>query len=232
MKEFFRGISRALGVGVGYLPIAMSFGAVSIQSGLSDTAAVGMSLWVYAGAAQFAALEGVRQNLSWLSIVLTMLLMNLRHIPMSLATKGIFSDFSRGQQLVLFHGLTDEAFALDLSDKPRGQSQPKASLPYYVGIHLFCWASWVIGTWLGCKLGSLLPERWLQFALPSLFLYLLSDGMSRYWSRDVLVLLGVGIALVLATQQLGAFGVLMSIIGVAALASFLPGLDKSTRSSS
>jgi len=221
MKEFKRGISRAFGVAVGYLPIAMSFGAVSVQSGLSDVAAVSMSLWVYSGAAQFAALEGVRQNLSWLSIVLTMLLMGLRHIPMSLATKGIFGKFSRIQQLVLFHGL-----ALDLSDEPRGQSQSNASFSYYAGIHLFCWASWVIGTWLGCQLGSQLPERWLHFALPSLFLCLLSDGMSRRWSRDTLVVLGVGIALVLVTQQLGSVGILLSIIGVSVLASLLPGMNE------
>lgn len=226
MKEFKRGISRALGVAVGYLPIAMSFGAVSVQSGLSDGAAVSMSLWVYSGAAQFAALEGVRQNLSWLSIVLTMLLMGLRHIPMSLATKGIFGKFSRVQQLVLFHGLTDEAFALDLSDEPHGQSQSGASFSYYAGIHLFCWASWVIGTWLGCQLGSQLPERWLHFALPSLFLCLLSDGMSRRWSRDTLVVLGVGTALVLVTQQLGSVGILLSIIGMSVLASLLPGMNE------
>lgn len=225
MKEFFKGITRALGVGFGYFPIAMSFGAVSIQSGLSDTAAVGMSLWVYAGASQFAALEGVRQNLSWFSIVLTMLLMNLRHIPMSLATKGIFGNFGWGNQLALFHGLTDEAFALDLSDEPRG-------LSYYAGIHLFCWASWVIGTWLGCQVGSQLPQRWLHFALPSLFLCLLSDGISRRWSREVLIVLGVGIAFVLATQQLKAFGILVSIIGVSVVASFLPGLDESKRGAS
>jgi predicted branched-subunit amino acid permease len=86
MQDFLKGVNRALGVGVGYVPIAISFGALATRSGLSDTAAVVMSVWVYAGAAQFAALEGIRQNLSWLSIVLTMLLMNLRHIPMSLAT--------------------------------------------------------------------------------------------------------------------------------------------------
>jgi len=99
-----------------------------------------MSVWVYAGAAQFAALEGIKQDLFWVSIVLTMLLINLRHIPMSLARERIFNRFGLGERLFLAHGLTDEAFALDITSKPRSHF-------YYFGIHTLCWLSWISGTW-------------------------------------------------------------------------------------
>lgn len=214
MQEFLKGINRALGVGVGYVSIAISFGALATQSGLSDAAAVIMSVWVYAGAAQFAALEGIRQNLSWLSIVLTMLLMNLRHIPMSLAINQIFSRFDREQQLFLAHGLTDEAFALDVSDQPR-------SWRYYAGIHLFCWLSWILGTWLGCQLGQQIPPQWLQFALPSLFICLLIDSI-RSWNQQLILILLAGVVLVLSLQYIGTLGILLAILGVSFIASTLP----------
>lgn len=35
MDEFFQGIHRALGVGVGYFPVAMSFGALATGVGRS-----------------------------------------------------------------------------------------------------------------------------------------------------------------------------------------------------
>lgn len=211
MQEFLKGINRAIGVGAGYMPIAIGFGALAKQSELSDAAAVGMSVWVYAGAAQFAALEGIRQNLSWFSIVVTMLLMNLRHIPMSLAIKPIFSRFEGKQQLLLAHGLTDEAFALDVSDKPR-------SWHYYTGIHLFCWLSWIFGTWVGTHVGQQIPAQWLQFALPSLFLCLLIDSI-KTWNQQTIITILTGIVLVLTLQNVGTLGILLSILGVATVAT-------------
>lgn len=214
MHDFFKGIYRALGVGIGYFSVAMSFGALATQVGLSMPAAVTMSIWVYAGAAQFAALEGVKQDLFWASIVLTMLLINLRHIPMSLASNRIFERFGRGQRLFLAHGLTDEAFALDISGKPRSQS-------YYIGIHSLCWLTWISGTWIGCQLGAKLPVQWLSFALPSLFICLLVDSIGDRPSREWLVV-AIGVALVLVTQSWGTLGFLLSILGVAGVAARSP----------
>ena len=225
MQEFLKGMSRVLGVVAGFVPIAMSFGAVSIQAGLSQSATVGMSMWVFAGASQFAAIEGVRQHLSTLSIVLTMLVINLRHIPMSLAASKTYNRFSFSKQLLLFHGLIDETFALELSDELRPFS-------YYVGMHFCCWVSWVIGTWLGCQLGVIIPTKWLLFALPSLFISLLSNGVISYRNREIFIVLGVGIALVLATKQLGSFGLLLSIVGVSVVAAFCPGLNQPTKEAS
>ncbi|OWY67584.1 AzlC family protein [cyanobacterium TDX16] len=214
MQEFLKGIHRALGVGVGYFPVAMSFGALATGVGLSVPAAVTMSIWVYAGAAQFAALEGVKQDLFWMSIVLTMLLINLRHIPMSLASERIFNSFGLKQQLFLAHGLTDEAFALDITSKPRSHF-------YYFGIHILCWLSWISGTWLGCQIGAKLPVQWLSFALPSLFICLLVESIGDRLSREWLVV-AIGVGLVLVTQDWGTWGFLLSILGVTCVAVVLP----------
>lgn len=221
MQEFLRGCSRVLGVIAGFLPIAMSFGALSVQSGLSVAATMGMSIGLYAGASQFAAIEAVRQHLPWFSIVLTVLIINLRHIPMSLAaSRQIYSRFGWGKRWLLAHGLVDETFALEMSDDP----QP---FLYYMGMHVSCWVAWAIGTFLGCQVGLLLPAQWFQFALPGLFLYLLVDNVRRRWQRELAIVLGAGIALTLATRSLGSTGILLSILGVTAIACCFPRLIQS-----
>ncbi|MGB3136534.1 MAG: AzlC family ABC transporter permease [Nodosilinea sp.] len=224
--EFFSGVSRALGVVAGFLPIAMSYGAVSVQAGLSPLATVGMSVWVYAGASQFAAIEGIRQGLSGVSILLTMLIINLRHIPMSLSVHNVYKRFGRGQQWLLSHGLIDETFALEMTGQPR-------PFAHYLGMHMCCWVSWIAGSWLGCQVGMQLPEQWLRFALPGLFLCLLVDNLrssagaaprDRWWPH-IGIVLGVGVALVLVTQPFGSLGILLSIVAIAVLSSLLPGLN-------
>jgi len=200
---------------VGFLPTAISFGAIAVQAGVSNAGAIAMSVWVFAGASQFAAIEAIRQQLPWLSIVLTMLIINLRHVPMSLAaSRVVYNRFPGGQRWLLAHGLVDETFALELSDKPH-------PFAYYLGMHLCCWASWVVGTWIGCQVGMQIPERWLQFALPSLFLYLLINAIQTIQGRAIWAVLAAGIALTFATAGLGSTGILLSILGVAVLATVL-----------
>lgn len=212
MQDFFRGMGRASGIIAGFLPIAMSFGAIASQTGLSTAATGFMSLWVFAGASQFAAIEAIRQGLPWLSVVLTILVVNLRHIPMSFAAQAIYGRFGRVRHWLLCHGLVDETFALETAAPPQ-------SFLYYLGMHLSCWAAWLMGTLVGSQFGLLLPERWLQFALPALFLYLLIDNLRHHWSRQTAIALTIGIAVVLATQSFGSTGILIALIVTAIAAS-------------
>jgi predicted branched-subunit amino acid permease len=115
---------------------------------------------------------------------------------------------------LLCYGLVDETFALESSEQPQ-------SFAYYLGLHLCCWTAWVIGSVLGASFGEVLPENWLKFALPSLFLCLLVDLVRHRWCREMALVLGVGIALILTTQSLGSTGILLSIIAIAIAASQL-----------
>jgi 4-azaleucine resistance transporter AzlC len=214
MKNFIKGCSRAVGIVAGFLPIAMSFGAVAIQSGLSQAQTAVMSMWVFAGASQFIVVEGIEQNLDALSLILTIWLINLRHIPMSLAAQKRYGRFGKIKHLLLCYGLVDETFVLESSEKPQ-------SFAYYLGLHLCCWTAWVIGTIIGASFGELLPENWLKFALPGLFLCLLVDLVRQRWCREMALLLGIGTLLILTTQSFGSTGILLSIIAIAIAASQL-----------
>ncbi|MGG6295907.1 AzlC family ABC transporter permease [Leptolyngbya sp. AN02str] len=213
MQEFWRGAGRALGVVVGFLPIGMSLGAIAIQTKLSSAVTIFMSMWLYAGASQFALVEAAKQQLPWLSILITVLIINLRHIAMSLSAQSVYGHFPRWQRWVLAAGLIDETFALEMTEEAR-------SFPYYLGMHVCCWLSWVGATAIGCQLGLLLPERWLQFALPALFLCLLLANVRRQ-GRGIWAVVAIALALVLMLQSFGSTGILLAILGVAIAASVL-----------
>ena len=70
MNDFCRGGLRASGIVVGFLPTAISFGAIAVQAGVPNGGAIAMSVWVFAGASQFAAIESIRQNLPCLGLAL------------------------------------------------------------------------------------------------------------------------------------------------------------------
>lgn len=213
MREFLRGGVRALGIVAGFLPTAVSFGAIAIQAQVSVLATLGMSTWIFAGASQFAAVEGIRQGLAAVSIVLTVLVMNLRHLPMSVAiARHRYAEFPTWQRWVLCHGLVDEVFALEMSD-------PQRPFAYYLGMHWCCWASWIAGTWLGCVVGLQIPERWLTFALPALFIYLLVNAIRQIRHPALWPVLSASIALALLSTRLGSTGLLVSILGIAAIAT-------------
>jgi len=50
MNDFCRGGLRASGIVVGFLPTAISFGAIAVQAGVPNGGAIAMSVWVFAGA--------------------------------------------------------------------------------------------------------------------------------------------------------------------------------------
>lgn len=179
MGEFLRGLARSAGIVAGFLPVGMSFGVLALNSDVSLPATVGLSGWLFAGASQFAVLESLLQDLPTWGAILTVIVINLRHVPMSLAAQRNYRRLSRWQQWVLSQGLIDETFAVESVEPPR-------SFAFYLGLHLACWSAWNLSTVLGYRFGVLLPERWLRFALPGLFLCLLLGTLEGRRSQDTL----------------------------------------------
>ena len=68
-SEFLAGMRDTIPMDVGSLPFGIIFGAVAVNAGLSPFGAQSMSLFVFAGSAQFIAAGLVAQNVSALFIV-------------------------------------------------------------------------------------------------------------------------------------------------------------------
>ncbi|MCP4020277.1 MAG: hypothetical protein GY729_00415 [Desulfobacteraceae bacterium] len=79
-KEFFKGAKDTFPLIVGAIPFGIIFGTLAANSGLSFFAAMGMSLFVFAGSAQFIGIGLVSAGTGWVIIVLTTFVVNLRHL--------------------------------------------------------------------------------------------------------------------------------------------------------
>jgi predicted branched-subunit amino acid permease len=198
------GARDASGAALAYLAVAMSFGVLAASSGLPHVATIGLSAAVYAGASQFALVQGLAAHHSPELIAAEMLLMNLRHVPMGLSTPETSHRFRLVHRLLLAGGLTDESFALS-------RSNPGQPFSYYVGLYGTCWAAWVGGTGLGCVVGPRVPDQWFAFTLPALFISLVVDSLRDYPARTVPLLLAVGVGAMLVAEPVGPARVPLTI---------------------
>jgi 4-azaleucine resistance transporter AzlC len=179
------GVKEAFPLLGGYVPVAISFGLIAMQSGFNVWETILISTLIYAGASQFLFVAMVASGAPlWLVVIMT-LLINARHLVYG---PNLAPYLSKSPVWIgLMHGLTDQIFALALTRLP--QLHPSERLGWFSGAAVLAWLSWVGGTMLGAMVGGELIARWpllaqvLPFALPALFLVLLAPRFnSRIWA--------------------------------------------------
>ena len=123
--------------------VGASFGAVAVSGGLPLWVPVAMSLLVFAGGAQFAALGVALAGGAPLAAVATGLVLNARHLPFGLAVAAVLSG-PRWARLLGSHLMTDETVAFTL----RHEDPARRRATYWLsGLALF--AVWNLSVLLG-----------------------------------------------------------------------------------
>lgn len=175
LKEFFAGIKKTLPLVIGSIPFGLAYGVMGAQSGLTVAEIAFMSLVVFAGAAQFMAVQMISQNVGLVFIVFSTLLINLRHLLMGLSLSPYLKKLRSSRLCVLAFGMTDESYAVTInhyqnSDKDEGN--PYFMLGSCFGMYVFWLASSIIGGVWGRFISD--PLSWgLDFAMPAAFLSIL-----------------------------------------------------------
>ena len=206
-SPWWLGTREALPLLGGYIPVAISFGLISVQAGFSALESVLISTLIYAGASQFLFIAMIASGAPlWLVVVMT-LLINARHVVYG-PNLAPYLGASRAWPW-LMHGLTDQIFALAHSRLP--QLAPDHRLGWYSAAALVAWFSWIGGTALGALAGAQITQRWpllgevMPFALPALFLVLLAPRFnSSLWSLTLCSTIGVALVLKLLGINNGA----------------------------
>ena len=86
----------ALGIAVAAVGFGFVYGLAAREAGFSPIEVVAMSLIVFGGAAQFAAVGYVASGLAWPAIVLLTFLLNARHLLYSAALAPWFRTSRSG----------------------------------------------------------------------------------------------------------------------------------------
>lgn len=158
---------KTLPVMAGYIVLGMGFGILLKVNGYGWIWALAMSLFIYAGSMQFVGISLITSGTSFLSIALTTLMVNARHLfyGISMIQRYKGAGFKK---LYLMHALTDETYSLVCTgDAPEGAN----SHQYYFLISLFDQAYWIIGSVLGSLIGSVITfdTAGIDFAMTALF---------------------------------------------------------------
>jgi 4-azaleucine resistance transporter AzlC len=213
-----RGFLDALPITASYVLFAAIFGMLALQTGLSAWESVAMSLIVYTGAGQFAALSMLAEQASASAIILTTFLLSSRHFLMGLSMSPHYQRFSPAEVHLLAFFLTDEQYAITLNRFRHHQSD----VPYILGVSLPLYFSWCGGTWLGAVAGQWIPDpasMGLGFSFTAMFLALAYYQLTTLVRVFTFLLCGavaVGLALVLPSGlDLLAAGILAFAIGYA-----------------
>lgn len=165
---------------VAAFPIGLLFGALCTGKGLSVAEASLMSLLVFAGGAQFAAVELWTWPVPVAALVFSTVLINARHILMGASLGPKLARFTPWKRLAAFHFLTDESWAL----AERRAMLHRVTPAYWFPMALLLPVAWVGGTVFGAWLGSFMgdPRRiGADFAFTALFIGLVAG----FWNGRV-----------------------------------------------
>jgi 4-azaleucine resistance transporter AzlC len=148
-------VLASLGFAASGAGFALVYGLAAREAGFSVIEATAMSVFVLAGAAQFAAVGLIAGGSGWASIVLLTALLNSRHLLYSAAMAPWLGGRSRLERAAMAHVLTDETFALSLAHFQRiGRADV---LGFWLAAGIDC-LSWPIFTAVGVIAGQLIPD--------------------------------------------------------------------------
>lgn len=216
--DLLDGIRTAGPIAAGIFPFALITGITAIGAGLTLTQAIGMSIVVFAGASQLAAIDLIDSNAPFLFVVATAVVINARLMMYSASIAPYVRGYSLRVRGLIAYLLTDQAYAAAVTEYETGDDRDR--LRYYLGLALTIWATWQAGTVTGAALGASVPDAiGLEFALPLVFLALLVPAMKDAGTTAAGFAAG-GVALAVA-----AVGVPFNLdLPIAALVGVLSGL--------
>lgn len=170
--ELWHGIRAEIPLALGVIPFGMIYGVLALSAGLPAGAAQAMSSVVFAGSAQFITTELASTGMPGIVLVLTILVVNLRHMLYSASLAPYLQTLSTRWKMLLAYLLTDEAYAVTITYFSQSPDNPYKHW-FYLGAGLTLWSSWQLSTAAGIFLGLVVPASWsLDFTLALMFIAL------------------------------------------------------------
>jgi 4-azaleucine resistance transporter AzlC len=192
-KTIKTAVRLTLPVMMGYLSVGIAFGLLMDAAAYPAVWSFFMSLFVYAGSAQFIGVELLSSRAPLLQAALLILIVNFRHIVFGLS----FLDKYRGmgwRKLNMIFALTDETYALR-SATPVPEEMDRGK--FYFTVSLLNQLYWITGSVLGSLAGVLIPFQLegVEFAMTALFTVIAVEQWKNRAGR-IPALIGFGCAVV------------------------------------
>ena len=170
-EEVRAGLLAILPVAVAGVPFDLILGANAAAKGLSAPEVMLMSGLVFAGSAQFVAIDLWADPAPWAALGLAALLVNLRHVLMGASLAGKLGRFGRAGRCVAAFFMVDEIWAI----AERRALERLITPALYAGAAALLYLNWVALTGLGVALGAFVENpAAFGFAFTAIFVGLVA----------------------------------------------------------
>ncbi len=217
-------LRRAIPLFIPAIPFGLVLGVAITESAMPGAVAWSTNIFVFAGAAQLATVS-LAATATWLTLVATAAVINLRHVMYSAALSPRFNDQPKWFRWVGPFFLIDQLFALS---SVRVELSARDWRRFYLSAGVFYFVSWTITVTIGMLVGSAIPTAWrLDVAPAIMFAGLVVLGLTNRPGM-VAAVVGGGVCLVaLDTPNNG--GILIGAIS-GVVAGYLADVVASRRS--
>ena len=165
---------------LGYIFLGIAYGIVLQGAGYGTVWAFASSLFVFAGSAQFVMVNLLESGAALVTVFITILLVNSRHIFYGLTFIEKFRGL-RGRNYLIF-SLSDETYSL-LCSMPQMDAESENTTMLMIAA--LDQGYWVIGSVIGGAFGVLLNEvlhldlTGIDFSMTALFVVILLDQLKK-----------------------------------------------------
>jgi 4-azaleucine resistance transporter AzlC len=219
-REILAATRDSVPIWIGVTPFGLVFGLLGQQTELGVAGTLAMSSIVFAGSAQFISLGLLQAGTPYPLIVLTTLVVNLRHMLYGASLAPHIQRLRPAWKRFLAFGLTDESYALTVTRFARPDPQHSGHW-YFLAANANMFACWQLSTAMGILLGGWVVDPGalgLDFALSATFIGLIIPHV-----RDraaVVAMIVAGAVALLARDLPGSLGLLLAplLAATAALA--------------
>ncbi|MCL1631661.1 AzlC family ABC transporter permease [Sporolactobacillus sp. CPB3-1] len=171
---FKKACVEALPLAIAIAAYGMSYGVLATQVHFSVLTAVLMSVFVFSGSAQLVAVAMLAGGAGVLSVLLTVVLLNLRNLLYGAALAEGLAPAKRWTHVLAF-GISDEPFVL-----ASARFKMVGPDPYYFAVVAgIFYIAWIFAALFGALIGGQMdPQKWgLDLAFPVTFAALLVPGL-------------------------------------------------------
>ena len=187
---FWLGARDILPLIIAAIPFGIVYGAMGQSLGLSNWQVMGMSLFLYAGSAQFIAVTLLAAAAAYPVVLLTVFIVNLRHMLYSASLMQVAEKVPALLRVPMGFWLTDESFAIAANRLRQNHNDGAGFYSYYMGAAIIMYLNWQLCTWIGITAGKQIPDmtQWgLDVAIVVAFIGMVVPSLERasHWACAV-----------------------------------------------
>ncbi|MEY8337104.1 AzlC family ABC transporter permease [Lachnospiraceae bacterium 62-35] len=221
-REFIQGMRHGIPICLGYFSVSAAFGMMAVLSGIPLWVAVMISLTNVTSAGQFAGVNLMLAGGTYLELLISMIVINIRYFLMSLSlSQKVEEGMGYMKRFGISFGITDEIFAVAI------QRPGTVTASYMAGLIFLPVLGWTGGTLTGGAVTSVLPESIasaLGIALYGMFIAIVVPAAKNHTSVLFTAVTAVFLSLTLNympifSQLSGGWGIILITVIASALAA-------------